>query len=93
MQGGPESEGATAVPFSGCLSLSTVQPKTLTIGSGSTTTLPTATVPTIPTVTPTPGQLANTGTSRGTVLTAIGLTLLGLGTSMVIASRRRLART
>jgi LPXTG-motif cell wall-anchored protein len=60
---------------------------TLSIGVGTTTTRPITTVPTIPSTTPQPG-LANTGTSRATVLTTIGLTLLGLGAILLIASRR-----
>lgn len=63
---------------------------TLTMGT-SATTLPITTVPTIATVTP--AQLANTGTSRATVLTAGGLTFLAIGVSLVIASRRRLAHS
>jgi hypothetical protein len=61
---------------------------TLSIGAGTTTTRPITTVPTIPSTTPLPGQLARTGTSRAAVLTTIGLTLLGLGAVLLIASRR-----
>ena len=66
---------------------------TLSIGAGTTTTLPISTVPTIPSTIPQPGQLARTGTSRATVLTTIGLTLLGLGAVLLVTSRRRLSRS